>query len=139
MDNLASAALQLIKELKGVKENLILCYRATLYDVGAILVFYTPIDTGFASSNWNVGTGGHTSVEREPIDGVKGLAALQAISDQVKTLQVGITATFSNPVDYIIDLENGKSRQARAGMITPTMSRVNDVWLNNAKHFNLIS
>lgn len=136
--SLATAAGEMIKDLQRVVENITLCYQATLYDVGATLVFYTPIDTGLASSNWNVDNVGTISIEREPIEGVKGLAALRAISGQVKLMKLGDTAIFSNPVDYIPKLEAGISRQAIGGMIIPTASRVDDIWLTNARKFKLI-
>ena len=138
MASLSQAASDLIKELREVQENLSLCYQATLYEVGELLVYYTPIDTGLASSNWNVGNLGQISIEREPIEGVKGLAALRAISGQVKHVNMELDAYFRNPVDYIGDLDKGKSRQALGGMIVPTMSRVDDIWLSNAKKYKLI-
>jgi hypothetical protein len=137
MANLSSAADDLIKELRGINNNILLCYKATIYDTGSLLVYYTPIDTGLASSNWNVGNIGQVSIEREPIKGVKGLAALQEISRQVDSLVIGRDAYFRNPVDYISDLEAGTSKQARGGMINPTASRVDDLWMKNAKVFNL--
>ena len=136
--SLGQAAKAAIAELKRTKANLVLAYQATLYDIGKTLVFYTPIDTGLASSNWNVSNKGRISTIREPVEGDKGTAALEAMAIQVKDLQPGTAATFNNPVDYTPDLEDGFSRQAPAGMITPTKPLIDAMWLNNLRQYNLI-
>ncbi len=134
--SLAAAANNAAKALKEVKIDLTHCYKETLYDIGDALVFYTPLKTGLASSNWNVGKG-RISTVRNPKEGLKGTASLEAIESQIEVFNLGDTALFSNPVDYIDDLENGTSRQAPAGMITPTKARIDDIWLSNLRKYNL--
>ncbi len=135
--SLTKAAEDAAKAVKEVKVDLTHCYRETLYDIGDSLVFFTPLKTGLASSNWNVGKG-RISTVRNPKEGLKGTASLQAIGSQVSSINLGDTAIFSNPVEYIDDLELGTSRQAPAGMITPTKARIDDIWLSNLKKYNLI-
>lgn len=127
-----------VKELKGVRDNLTLSYQNTLYDIGSTLVYYTPIKTGLASSNWNVTSGGKAGNLREPVRGEKGTASLTAISYQVQGIDAGEKALFYNPVEYIDDLEDGYSRQAPAGMVTPTLANVEDIWISNLKKQKLI-
>jgi hypothetical protein len=136
--SLASAAKIVAKALEEVKVDLNHAYKETLYDVGASLVYYTPILTGLASSNWNVDKTGGISTVRQPSEGIKGTASLEAIETQIESFNLGDTAIFSNPVDYIDDLEKGTSRQAPAGMVTPTRVRIDDIWLENLKKYNLI-
>lgn len=137
-NNFAAAISGVVKELKGVRDNLTLSYQNTLYDIGSTLVYYTPIKTGLASSNWNVTPKGKAGDIRQPVRGEKGLASLTAISYQVQGIDAGEQATFYNPVEYIGDLEGGSSRQAPAGMVTPTISNVEDIWIKNLKKQKLI-
>lgn len=139
MSNLATAIGKMVSELKVMRENLITSYQSTLYDIGSSLVFYTPIKTGLASSNWNVTNGPRSASEREPMKGIKGESSRQAISYQVQGIDVGDTATFYNPIEYIDDLEAGSSRQAPAGMVTPTMTHIENHWIKNLRKNKLIS
>lgn len=129
--SLAQAAREFAKELERTKDNLVLSYQMTLFDIGKTLVYYTPIDTGLASSNWNVSNTGGISAIREPEEGPKGQAALDAMFKQSQQIEIGKVAIFNNPVDYIPDLEDGFSRQAPAGMVTPTVPLIGDIWLSN--------
>jgi len=135
--SLTQAVEEFTEELKEVKSNLDLCYEATLYDVGKTLVYYTPIRTGLASSNWNVTDSGSRSSERTPIEGTKGAASLTAISNQVKVVEMGKDVTFYNPVKYIVDLDKGTSRQAPSGMIVPTVPHIQTLWEQNLTKFKI--
>lgn len=138
MISLAQGALNAARELLGIKKGIEDAYVHTIRDIGESLVFYTPFRTGLASSNWNVSGNGNTSPERPVVEGIKGESSIQAIAAQSLGLKLGVTATFSNPVHYIDDLERGTSRQARGGMVTPTISRVNDLWLLNLEKQKII-
>jgi hypothetical protein len=113
-----------------------------LYDIGSTLVYYTPIDTGLASSNWNVSSGNWEEQERESLGWIKGAHFLSDISKQVKGLEYEPLALFYNPVEYIGDL-NGDygsptSRQAPAGMTIPTLAQIDSIWNRNLKEFGVI-
>lgn len=135
--DLSQALKQMSANVKEVKRDLTSAYQHTLMGIGDSLIFYTPLKTGLASSNWNVGTG-PISTERQPVEGTKGRASSDAIRVQSKAFNTSMDAVFSNPVDYIDDLERGTSRQAPAGMVTPTIIRVEDIWLNCLRSFKLI-
>lgn len=137
-NNFAAAIKGVVTELKGVRDSLTLSYQNTLYDIGSTLVYYTPIKTGKASSNWNVTSASKSYNIREPVNGEKGLSSLTAISYQVQGIDAGETATFYNPVEYIEDLENGYSRQAPSGMVTPTMPNIEDIWISNLRKNKVI-
>ena len=138
MASLSEAIRGSIKELKRVKENLALAHEATLYDIGGYLVWYTPLKTGLASSNWNVTNSDRSESVREPNGYEKGQAALDAMQGQIKQLKMGSEIIYYNPVDYIGDLEDGTSRQAPIGMIEPTKMRINGLWVQNLKYFKVI-
>ena len=137
MTTLAEAAESVIADLKATKNALVASYQDTLFDIGDSLVFFTPLKTGLASSNWNVSTG-QKPTEREVLTGVKGTASLKAMRTQVKSITAGSTAIFSNPVEYIGDLEAGSSPQARAGMVTPTLTRIEGFWLENLRSYGIL-
>lgn len=138
--SLSKAAKEAVKDIRRVRENLTLSFENTLLDIGEALAFYTPIDTGLASSNWNVTSEkqGRISTVRDPRDGPKGAASMDAMKQQIQTFEISNSAIFHNPVDYIDDLEKGTSRQAPAGMVTPTLARVDDIWLSNLNKYGLI-
>lgn len=138
MASLSEAIRDSIKELKRVRENLILSYEATLYDIGGALVWYTPINTGLASSNWNVTNSDRSESEREPSGFEKGSASLGAIQSQIGQLKLGSDVIYYNPVEYIDDLEGGFSRQAPSGMITPTVARIEGLWIKNLQYYKVL-
>ena len=74
---------------------------------------------------------------REP-SGRNGDASMSVIQGQVKTIKAGSKVVFYNNVDYIEELEDGKSPKSRAGMVTPTKVRVNGFWINNLKKYRII-
>ena len=138
MASLTEAIRDSIKELKRVKKNLILSYEATLYDIGGTLVWYTPLRTGLASSNWNVTNSDRSEPVREPSGFEKGKASLDAMQGQIKQLKLGSGVIYYNPVDYIDDLEGGFSRLAPDGMISPTIRRMDEIWVQNLEYFKVI-
>lgn len=141
MANSLSAAIKAtVSELEMIKQDLIISYQVTLYEIGKLLVFHTPIDTGRASSNWNVSSGQETEKERDPNDsGVKGELSIEAMSYQVKDLHEHLEALFYNPVEYLIDLDRGFSKQAPAGITQITANQIEKIWVKNLKENGLIN
>ena len=139
MTSLAEAAKAAAASLTKMKKDLELSYQDTIVDIGGSLIFFTPIKTGLASSNWMVSNSGALGAERTVVEGEKGLASLRGIQSEVVNLELGKVAIFGNPVDYIDDLEGGSSQmQAPAGMVTPTVPRINRLWLTNLEKYKLI-
>lgn len=101
--------------------------RAAALAVDQSVVNGTPVDTGRARSNWLVGINSPVRRERESIapgsrGSTGGAVAAQAIAEgSAKIAGYSVTKDtaiyVSNNLDYIIDLENGKSRQAPAGFV----------------------
>lgn len=141
MTNSLTAAIKAtVNELEMIKQDLIISYQVTLYEIGKLLVFHTPIDTGRASSNWNVSSGQEIEEERDPNNsGVKGELSIEAMSYQVKDLHEHPEALFYNPVEYIIYLDRGSSRQSPAGITQITANQIEKIWIKNLKDNNLIN
>lgn len=135
MTGLADAVTKSVSALKGIQRGLDAAYQDTLVDVGLSLIFFTPIDTGAARSNWNVGL---TTSYGKPTEPLGGNGPIHAIQGQVTTIKAGSNSVFYNNVDYIDELEAGKSPQAQAGMVTPTKVRVNGFWIKNLKKYRII-
>lgn len=144
-NSLTAAIKATVNELEMIKQDLIISYQVTLYEIGKLLVFHTPIDTGRASSNWNISSGERTEAERDPSGSdVKGELSIEAMSYQVKNLHEHPEALFYNPVDYIDILDGGYkgggvgSPQAPAGMTRPTSTQIDKIWIKNLKENGLI-
>lgn len=144
-NSLTGAIKATVRELEMIKQDLIISYQVTLYDIGKLLVYHTPIDTGLASSNWNVSSGDRVETERQPAESdVKGESSLMAMSYQVKDLHKHPEALFYNPVEYIDILDAGYkgngigSMQAPAGMTSPTLMQIEKIWIKNLKENGLI-
>ena len=106
----------------------------------------TPVDTSRALSNWQVGLGGPVRYEIEPhYPGINGYTAspsskqtiLEAVAELDKK-KPGETVYISNNVDYIEELNNGKSSQADPGFATTVAIEVGTAILDReAKRFKL--
>ncbi len=137
--DIAKAALNAAKAAQKLRDDLQDAYEDTLLDIGESLVFFTPLLTGLSSSNWNLGSGSFTPTERGVEGGNKGAASINAMKAQIKNIHPNTkTVVYSNPVDYIEDLERGSSPKARGGMITPTRMRVENLWVSNLAKHNLL-
>jgi len=83
----------------------------------------TPVDTGRAQSNWRatvneapVADGGHMSTNPG--------AAFSKASEVIVRADRIETVFIFNSVPYILELENGKSRQAPRGMLSLSLQEV---------------
>lgn len=99
-------------------------FRATALIVDSAVVIGTPVDTGRARSNWQVGAPGPVTSERGPYspgaEGSTGGANAQAAIAQAKAV-IGATKEktiyISNNVKYMEFLNQGSSAQAPAGFV----------------------
>lgn len=85
------------------------------------LVTATPVDTGRARGNWQVGLG-------SPVRDARGVVALGAAISQglgkAARAKEGQDIYVSNNVEYIQALNDGWSAQAPAGFVEATITRV---------------
>lgn len=89
------------------------------------VILRTPVKTGRARINWQTSFGKVKATNIKPPntarrDTNKQVASTKALIDATNVLKnwkVGRGNIFiANPVDYIVDLDRGSSRQARSGM-----------------------
>ncbi|QYC96681.1 virion structural protein [Stenotrophomonas phage BUCT627] len=103
----------------------------------------TPVDTGQAVSNWQVGIGQAVSGVRaayapgfdRSTEEVNRNAMLEAARRPLQTAKAGQTIHLTNNLDYIVDLDHGKSPQAPAGAMRPAALVVMRFRVKNAKLF----
>ena len=102
-----------VKEDVEVKSELE--YKAFAFDVFGEVLKKTPVDTGRARANW------HIKVD-SPDYSVKEGASRGTITDL--NLEDFPNVYISNGLDYIGELEDGKSRQAPNGIAQPALAAV---------------
>lgn len=76
----------------------------------------TPVKTGRAKSNWNLGFG---SINYNITNATTFKLIVPPKGSGNKVIYI------TNSLPYITNLENGDSKQARGGMVKPTMSEIN--------------
>ena len=89
------------------------------------LIYETPVDTSQALSNWRVNVkykiSGTLPAYFSGVEGsTKGLStstALGAAKAQIARKKYGMALSISNNLDYIVELNQGKSQQASAGFV----------------------
>jgi hypothetical protein len=90
------------------------------------VVMRTPVDTGYARSNWQPGIGAPNVGTQEIRDPTGGAAASKAAMVAAQ-IQIGDTFYLSNNVAYIQNLEYGHSKQAPAGMVRLTLLEADEI------------
>jgi len=82
----------------------------------------TPVDTGRARGNWQttVGSPAKGRLEREDKSGSEAIAEVEAKTPE----GTGQVTYLSNNLPYIMELEEGSSKQAPEGMVKRNMDRV---------------
>lgn len=115
MENLKTSLPQLASLISiGVSEHILFA-----------LVRKTPVDTSKALSNWQIAIGDITNGERGPFFPGKrgstylssGNVAYELGKEWLRNKQPGQVVYIYNCVDYILDLNEGTSRQAPAGFV----------------------
>lgn len=116
--SMAKFAVDLPQEVNRLS---IACGETVLFD----LVKKTPVDTSNALSNWVISLGTLSGQEIEPyFFGSKGSTCIQSSNtafnigkDELRMKKQGQNIFISNSVDYIVDLNNGTSKQEPAGFV----------------------
>lgn len=109
---------------------ILLATKKLAFDIFAGVVRMTPVDTGRARNNWHMSlnTPDDVVLESATGGGLGSPPAQEHLSEQQQVLaglnQVGIVVWIQNNLVYAPVLENGWSKQAPAGMVATTLSRV---------------
>jgi len=114
-------------QLRGaaVSANADALTRRVALAVDSAVVLATPVDTGQARSNWQVSLGSPQTGTIPPYSpgqgGSSAGANAQAAIDQgnrvIASRTAGVDIHITNNLDYIDELNNGKSLQAPAGFV----------------------
>ncbi len=110
------------------------------YEIVVRLVWSTPVDTSTALSNWQVSLTQPITTPIGPyVPGIKGssqassaASAISAAQTVLARKQPGQLVYITNNTPYIMDLENGSSKQASAGFVNQALL-VGDVLVKNFK------
>lgn len=120
-----SSAAELARELARLgdiaeKDFVEKAVKKLAFDGFTSLVVSTPFDTGFASSNWRVGI--NSNAEGALYNPGGGNYAPAQYGNPA--IELGDKINLFNNTVYIGRLETGWSKQAPAGMVEPTYSRL---------------
>jgi hypothetical protein len=97
--------------------------RALTLETMKRIVMRTPVDTGRARGNWNVGVGSPDRSTTEGTDRAGG-GTIARGSAPIAAWQGTGSLFITNSLPYIIPLEDGHSSQAPAGMVKVTIAEL---------------
>lgn len=108
-----------------------------------VLAQSTPVDTGEAVSNWQVGVGAPVVGTRaayvpgkdRSTEEANRHAVLEAARRPLLSAKPGEVIHLTNSLDYIVDLDQGKSLQAPPGAMRPAALVAMRFRVSNAKIF----
>lgn len=97
--------------------------RAATIELFSGVIKSTPVDTGRAKGAWATSVGSPTN------DAPDRLGEAASIAEVIANTPPGAgqETYLSNALPYIEELENGSSKQARAGMVRGNMDRVSKI------------
>lgn len=85
--------------------------RALSLIINQVIIFETPVDTGHAKANWQVGIGSPITKEIDEED-PSGTATIERNANIIRQTPPGKDIILSNNVPYIHELNEGSSSQA---------------------------
>ena len=99
--------------IEEIKKKTALEYKATAFEMFGQVIEKTPVDTGRARGNWNITTDTPNFTTSE-----SGTTSpnLPDVGTDFPTIYI------ANGLDYVVELEEGKSRQSPAGIINPALA-----------------
>ncbi len=122
---MANFALQVAGFAKGIDTTYGKVIAKVLLDMYADIIKRTPVLTGRARASWNIGINrSDLSVASKAITkngNVPQPNILEAAS-KLSDVTTKDTVFISNNLPYILELENGSSKQNRAGMVKPVVA-----------------
>lgn len=125
MSGLAEFSRQLRAFNKTVKDDAEKLIRTVALTLEEELVLRTPIDTSRARTNWQLTVGSKPSSEVPFTEGSRGstaseayTAAMNAAVKAAAEIKLGKPTYVSNCVHYIVDLNDGTSRQAPRNFVS---------------------
>lgn len=116
---------RVVEELEDHADRLV---RAFTLEATSRVVKKTPVDTGRARGNWNVGRRKpDTRVDENRTDKGGGVTIQRAVAE-LPRLGHGDTVFVTNSLPYLPALEDGHSRKAPKGMVKVTVQELKTLW-----------
>ncbi|MEX0906247.1 MAG: HK97 gp10 family phage protein [Balneolaceae bacterium] len=119
-----SFALQIKDFGDKVNDRMDVVVKKTMLEIHMGVVMTTPVDTGRARANWNVGLNNVDASVSPPGNLQQVLNRASALISKIKA---GDVIYISNNVEYIEALEDGHSKQHPNGMVAVTLRRFNHI------------
>lgn len=117
---MSNFAVDISKFAEKVKDRQDLVMRKIVLELYNKIVQKTPVDTGRAQNNWNVGISTiDPTVTQEAVSNKQ--AVIQKAQKIISKIKGGDTIWITNNLNYITGLEDGSSDQAPAGMVAVTV------------------
>jgi hypothetical protein len=95
------------------------------------VIFNTPVDTGRARANWQLGVEKVPTKIFENSFDADGNATANKLKSLIPENVLGLSIYIANNLPYIHELENGKSKQAPVGMVALTQLRFKTIIRNS--------
>ena len=102
---------RLVKE--SVETESALEYKATAFEMFSQIIQKTPVETGRARGNWNITT---DSPDYSTTESGKSPNVEVEVDNDFPDIYI------ANGLDYVVELEEGKSSQAPTGIIIPAIA-----------------
>lgn len=123
--------LDLTKFVEKAKGNADLVVRKAAADIAKRVIERTPVDTGRARGNWMAAVGKYSPDLTGSLD-KDGAATVANVTATLDKITAGTVVYLTNTLPYILELENGSSKQAPSGMVQATLREWPDVVQVNA-------
>ena len=106
--------------LKGYAEEMV---RGTLFNLSALIIKESPVDTGRFRGNWQASINSPQKSKMQRLD-KSGASAIGDMSSVVMSMKMGQTFYLTNNLPYARRLEYGYSKQAPSGFLRINVMRV---------------
>lgn len=117
--------------MKELHEALQKTVKRTLNGLAHSLAEATPVKTGFASANWHVAGLANIPPRADPTAAASNAEVAAAKLSQAASLSAfnnspftGDSVSLVNNASYIVELENGSSKQAPSGFVLQAIARI---------------
>lgn len=118
---MSSFAADLTKFVKKANGNIDKVVQKVGFDLARGVIKRTPVDTGRARANWQVGETMPAFAIDAKDNTQTGSRAIKSAKDVIKHIKAGGVFYIANNVEYIRELEYGSSKQAPQGMMRITV------------------
>lgn len=116
-------AVDVARFAQKTKISMDLVVQRLTFQVFRDIVMKTPVDTGAARANWQVGITFPPDGKVEAVD-KSGGATVAGVAQTVSAIRAGGITYIVNNLPYVMALEFGSSKQAPQGMVRTTLASI---------------